>query len=125
MSEHQDETQLIDPHTGRPVGDHGTGEQAIRWVLHYADLYTRCQPDQFLQGWEEGDLAEYPEFYEWLEKQTRASSETEPLCGVAGWPPLKKAIWDVVMATEINSGKYINAWELTDLLYAAANGNQP
>ena len=60
---------MIDPRTGRPLGDHGTGEQAVDWVLNHADIDTRCQPDQFLKGWREGDLLEYPEFYEWLAKQ--------------------------------------------------------
>lgn len=76
MSGDQADTQSIDPRTGRPIGDHGTGEQAIRWVLHYADFDTRCQPDQFLQGWEEGDLQEYPEFYEWLADQERTGKVT-------------------------------------------------
>jgi hypothetical protein len=44
----------------------------------------------------------------------------EPRCGVVGWPPLKKAIWDQVIAANLNDGKYISAWELTDRLYAAA-----
>ncbi|KAA0684577.1 hypothetical protein DTW90_36165 [Neorhizobium sp. P12A] len=44
----------------------------------------------------------------------------EPRCGVVGWPPLKKAIWDQVVAANLNSGKYISAWDLTDSIYAAA-----
>ncbi|SMF65460.1 hypothetical protein SAMN02982989_3361 [Xaviernesmea oryzae] len=43
-----------------------------------------------------------------------------PRCPVVGWPPLKKAIWDQLIAANINSGKYLSAWELTDSIYAAA-----
>jgi hypothetical protein len=35
------------------------------------------------------------------------------------WPPLKKALWDVVTAYEPNA-RYVNAWELTEKLYQAA-----
>lgn len=35
------------------------------------------------------------------------------------WPPLKKALWDVVTGEELNT-KYVNAWDLTDKLYEAA-----
>jgi hypothetical protein len=44
----------------------------------------------------------------------------QPRCGVIGWPPLKKAIWDEVIATNLNGGKYISAWEVTERIYAAA-----
>lgn len=43
----------------------------------------------------------------------------EPRCPVIGWPPLKKAIWDQVIAANLNGGKYISAWDLTDSIYAA------
>lgn len=36
------------------------------------------------------------------------------------WPPLKKALWDVVTSEKLNDGHYINAYQLTDKLYAAA-----
>lgn len=36
------------------------------------------------------------------------------------WPPLKKALWDVVTGEKLNDGHYINAYQLTDKLYAAA-----
>lgn len=37
----------------------------------------------------------------------------------AEWPPLKRAIWDVVTAAELNAPKYVNAYELTDKLFEA------
>lgn len=39
---------------------------------------------------------------------------------MAEWPALKKALWAVVTGESLNDGHYINAWELTDRLYAAA-----
>lgn len=38
----------------------------------------------------------------------------------AEWPPLKKAIWDVVTGADLNAPKYVNAYELTDKLFEAA-----
>ena len=35
------------------------------------------------------------------------------------WPPLKKALWNVVTGEQLNDAHYINAYELTDKLYAA------
>lgn len=35
------------------------------------------------------------------------------------WSPLKRAIWDVVTAAELNAPKYVNAYELTDKLFEA------
>lgn len=55
---------VIDPRTGRPVGDHGTAAQAIEWALDQNDDYAGV--DCFLRAWREGDLGEWPEFYEWL-----------------------------------------------------------
>jgi hypothetical protein len=54
-----------DPRTGRPCGDHGTAEQAIRYALDHAG--NECQ--EFLQAWNEGALDEWPEFYPWLAAQ--------------------------------------------------------
>lgn len=39
------------------------------------------------------------------------------------WPPVKKAIWDVVVAAELNGGKYINSWDLTEKLFAAVQSS--
>jgi hypothetical protein len=36
------------------------------------------------------------------------------------WPPLKKAIWDVIIAEELNGPTYVNAWALVDKLFTAA-----
>lgn len=55
----------IDPRTGRPAGDHGTALQAIQ----YAVEWERLEADTFLKCWLEGDLDEWPEFYEWLKKE--------------------------------------------------------
>lgn len=54
-----------DPRTGRPCGDHGSAENAIRYALDHAG--NECQ--EFLQAWSEGALDEWPEFYPWLAKQ--------------------------------------------------------
>jgi len=61
----------IDPHTGRPLGDHGTAGQAIEFALDKTDYYHEM--DDFLRAWREGDLGEWPEFYEWLAEQERAA----------------------------------------------------
>lgn len=36
------------------------------------------------------------------------------------WPALKKALWLVVTGEQLNDGRYVNAYELTDKLYAAS-----
>lgn len=36
------------------------------------------------------------------------------------WPPLKLALWHVVTGAELNGSGYVNAYDLTDKLYAAA-----
>ena len=36
------------------------------------------------------------------------------------WPPLKKALWDVLMAENLNDGHYIKAFHLIEKLWAAA-----
>ena len=43
----------------------------------------------------------------------------DPRCPVVGWPPLKKAIWDQVVAVNLNGPEYISAWNLTDRIYAS------
>lgn len=58
---------MTDPRTGRPLGDHGTANQAINYVLSRADL--GCPAKDFLKCWREGDLDEWPEFYVWLKEQ--------------------------------------------------------
>lgn len=53
--------------------DHGTGEQAIEWILnHSPDGCVEC--DTFLRAWQHGDLAEWPEFYLWLDAQPAGAS---------------------------------------------------
>lgn len=58
---------LIDSSTGRAPGDHGTAEQAIEFALNIHD--DTLQTYEFLRGWHDGDLSEWPEYYEWLNKQ--------------------------------------------------------
>ena len=54
----------IDSRTGRPIGDHGTAEQAIAFALDaHSDT---LQTYEFLEAWRDGDLDEWPEFYPWL-----------------------------------------------------------
>jgi hypothetical protein len=58
----------IDKRAGRPLDDHGTAAQAIEFALDSGDSY--LEVDTFLRAWREGDLDEWPEFYEWLEQQS-------------------------------------------------------
>lgn len=37
------------------------------------------------------------------------------------WPPLKKALWNVLMAENLNDGHYIKAFHLIEKLWAAAS----
>lgn len=64
----ENSTSAIDKRTGRPFGDHGTGDQAIDWIMNHAGMDDRCECEVFLKSWMEGDLDEWPEFYEWLAK---------------------------------------------------------
>ena len=59
----------LDPRTGRPLGNHGTADQAIDFALDF----NRCEePDTFLRIWREGGTwEEWPEFYEWLREQEK------------------------------------------------------
>lgn len=59
----------IDPRTGRPLGDHGTAEQAIEFALLYYDRDMLGQEREFLKAWQDGSLDEWPLFYEWLAKR--------------------------------------------------------
>lgn len=70
----------IDCYTGRPIGDHGTGEQAVEWALHRADFDTRCHPESFLKAWQEGDaFDEWPEYYEWLASKEKEAPATQSM----------------------------------------------
>lgn len=59
----------IDPRTGRPLGDHGTAVDAINFAVDEVPFGECPEPDTFLRAWREGDLEEWPEFYEWLAKE--------------------------------------------------------
>jgi hypothetical protein len=56
----------IDTDTNRPVGDHGTASNAIEFALHHHD--DTLQTYEFLAAWQRGDLSEWPEYHEWLNK---------------------------------------------------------
>ena len=48
---------------------------------------------------------------------------TDPNCTYGrddDWPPVKMALWRVLMDEKLNDGHYIKAFELIDKLYAAA-----
>lgn len=57
----------VDPRTGRPIGDHGTALQAMQFATE--SYIAMSQEREFLKGWVEGNLDEWPEFYEWLKKE--------------------------------------------------------
>lgn len=61
----------IDPRTGRPNGDHGTALEAIEFAIALADEGGPGDCEDFLRRWREGDLGEYPEFYEVLAANER------------------------------------------------------
>lgn len=61
--------------TGRPLGDHGTANDALEFALDDpcgaigGDAYNL---KGFLEDWREGAAyEEWPEFYEWLKEQGR------------------------------------------------------
>ena len=64
--------ERIDPRTGRPLGDHGTASQAIEFLLYHRQA--PGEETEFLKAWQEGDLADWPEFYEWLARLEAGSS---------------------------------------------------
>lgn len=57
----------IDPRTGFPVGFHGGYSHAVDYALD-ADRHESDPANQlaFLQCWREGNLDEWPEYYDWL-----------------------------------------------------------
>lgn len=73
--------EKLDPRTGRPIGDHGTAMQAIDFALDHLSV----ERDTFLKCWREGDLDEWPEFYEWLFRQPEAAPVAYRWRGVGEW----------------------------------------
>lgn len=57
--------KTIDPRTGFPVGFHGGYSHALDWMLDHMDSDTGNQIE-FIRAWREGDLDEWPEYYDWL-----------------------------------------------------------
>lgn len=51
----------------RAPDDHGTYEDIVTFALNVHD--DRLQTYELLEAWNEGNLEEWPEYYEWLEKQ--------------------------------------------------------
>jgi hypothetical protein len=50
----------------RQPWDHGTADQAIEFALmHKSAAWTLER--EFLAAWREGDLDEWPEYYDWLD----------------------------------------------------------
>lgn len=59
----------LDPRTGRPFGDHGTAQAAIDYVLSNDIGIFGLEAEAFLRSWNEGNLTEWPDYYEWLAKR--------------------------------------------------------
>lgn len=60
----------IDPNTNRPMGDHGTSQQAIDFALDVHD--DTLETYEFLNAWRDGGAwEEWPEFYVWLAEQEK------------------------------------------------------
>lgn len=54
-----------------PRSNHGTGEQAIDWLLNVNRDSDSMNNMEFLRAWQNGEAEkEWPEFYEWLDKQS-------------------------------------------------------
>lgn len=76
--------------------------------------------DQFIPGWRErvSYIATLEARIKELEAASLAPVSPQPVA-VDGWPPLKLALWHVVTSERLNA-KYVDAWDLTGKLYAAA-----
>lgn len=51
----------------RKLDDHGTHEDVVKYTLLLRESLLCGEESDFLYGWAHGDLAEWPEFYVWLE----------------------------------------------------------
>jgi hypothetical protein len=58
----------IDPRTGFHIGYHGTHAHAIEYMLEVMESDPADQVE-FIKGWRDGALDEFPEYYEWLREQ--------------------------------------------------------
>lgn len=65
----------IDPRTGRKFGDHGTPNDAINFCLDFPGGIAEIQT--FLKCWREGNLDEWPEFYEWLKVRNKTEADAD------------------------------------------------
>jgi hypothetical protein len=62
--------EALDSRTGRPLGDHGTAQDAIDFVLDSSTEFDPGEARLFMEAWREGNAAdEWPEFYTWLKDQ--------------------------------------------------------
>lgn len=61
-------TKTIDKRTGFPMGYHGGYSHALDYALDVYPNDPRGDGDGiiFLRAWREGDLEEWPEYYDWL-----------------------------------------------------------
>lgn len=66
LEEEQAAPALPDPKTGRKAGDHGTAQDVVDFLLAQESDIPPGEETAFLQGWRDGDLGEWPEFYDWL-----------------------------------------------------------
>lgn len=64
--------------------DHGTHAQALEFALNVHD--DTLQTYEFLKAWREGALDEWPEYYEWLERQQRGPGGGDAQPEVNGAP---------------------------------------
>lgn len=71
-------TNVSDPRTGRPLGDHGTANDAVEFILNSPQIMAPDEGTEFLRAWREGDLDEWPEFYEWLAEREATLSPPLP-----------------------------------------------
>lgn len=52
-----------------PRINHGTAQDAIDYALDVISWGSESGQEVFLRAWRDGDLAEWPDFYEWLDER--------------------------------------------------------
>lgn len=66
----------LDPATGRPLGDHGTADDAVAFVLD--NVGDDIEALSFLRYWDAGDVRAWPDFYPWLAAREKARPSLTP-----------------------------------------------
>lgn len=62
----------IDPNTGRPLGDHGTANDALEWMWDHSGDVDPGNQAAFLECWRDGSaFEEWPEYYVWMKENGR------------------------------------------------------